>query len=81
MHPINNERLFEKTLNLTKNHTIDKVEVSNEKETKQVSSLSDYFKSFERICNSNGFAVESHQIETADGYLLETFRIQPQQTK
>ena len=34
MHPINNERLFEKTLNLTKNQTIDKVEVSNEKETK-----------------------------------------------
>ena len=34
MHIINNERLFEKTLNLTKNQTIDKVEVSNEKETK-----------------------------------------------
>jgi hypothetical protein len=34
MHTINNERLFEKTLNLTKNQTIDKVEVSNEKETK-----------------------------------------------
>ena len=34
MHTINNERLFEKTLNLTKNQTIDKVEVYNEKETK-----------------------------------------------
>ena len=34
MHTINNERLFEKTLNFTKNQTIDKVEVSNEKETK-----------------------------------------------
>lgn len=43
--------------------------------------LSDYFKSFRSICNTNGFAVESHKIETEDGYLLETFRIQPIETE
>jgi len=26
--------------------------------------LSDYFKSFRKICNDNGFAVEAHQVET-----------------
>ena len=42
--------------------------------------LSDYFRTFEQISARNGFAVECHDVETEDGYVLKTFRIQPNET-
>ena len=37
--------------------------------------LSDYFKTFQQIVDAYGYSLQCHEIETEDGYLLETFRI------
>lgn len=38
--------------------------------------MSDYFKSFKQVVESNGFAYECHTVQTEDGYILNLFRIQ-----
>lgn len=36
---------------------------------------SDSKRTFEQICQENGFAFEMHEVTTADGYMLNVFRI------
>ena len=36
---------------------------------------SDSKRSFEQICQENGFEFEMHEVTTADGYMLNVFRI------
>ena len=35
----------------------------------------DAFKSFEEICEENGFATENYTLTTEDGYILSLYRI------
>ena len=48
--------------------------------SKEIPDLTDYFKTFKQIVNAYGYTMQCHEIETPDGYLLETFRIQPKGT-
>ena len=43
-------------------------------------ACSDYFRTFQEICEINGFSHETHNITTKDGYILQAFRIQPKET-
>ena len=38
--------------------------------------MSDYFKTFKQVTESNGFAYECHTVQTDDGYILNMFRVQ-----
>jgi hypothetical protein len=57
-----------------------KMELMQMDQDRTVPDLSDYFKTFKEIVKSNGYAMECHEIETDDGYLLDVFRIQPKGT-
>lgn len=57
-----------------------KLELMSMDKDRAVPDLSDYFKTFKDIVSSNGYAMECHEIETEDGYLLDVFRIQPKGT-
>ena len=46
-----------------------------------IPDLSDYFKTFKELTQQNGFAMECHTVDTPDGYQLDVFRIQPDNTK
>jgi hypothetical protein len=37
--------------------------------------MSDYFKTFKQVTESNGFAYECHTVQTDDGYILNMFRV------
>lgn len=58
----------------------EKKKVVEAEPSKEVPDLSDYFKTFKQIVNAYGYSMQCHEIETDDGYLLETFRIQPKGT-
>lgn len=46
-----------------------------------VESDPDYDKNFEEIVRENGFIFESHPVTTEDGYILNVFRVNSQDTK
>ena len=59
---------------------IKKLELMQMDKDRTIPDLSDYFKTFKEIVKANGFAMECHEVETEDGYLLDVFRIQPKGT-